>query len=372
MDIVRIGVIGCGGMGRNHMKSIAENPRLKLTAVSDSFEPNLTASAEQYNARAFPDAQEMLASGLIDAVLIATPHYFHPPLTIAAMRRGIHVMCEKPLAVTVKAAEQVVDEAERHPDLKFALMFQVRTAPKFRRAKQIIESGELGELHRVHWTITTWFRTQAYYDSGSWRATWEGEGGGVLLNQCPHNLDILWWLTGLPSRIHAHIGIGKYHKIEVEDEVVAYMEYPNGATGLFVTSTGESPGTDYFEIIGDKGKLVIGAKTLELHRNAVSMKEFRDTSAARMAKVECVKEVIEPEGESAGHHAIWANFADAIVDQKPLIAPGVEGIHSVELVNAMLMSGLQGQPVDLPIDREGYEQLLQGLIEKSRAKKTKV
>jgi predicted dehydrogenase len=268
------------------------------------------------------------------------------------------------VAVTAKAAAEVNEIARKHPKLKYGVMHQMRTAPKYVKAHQIIQSGQLGEIVRVQWTITTWFRSQAYYNSGSWRATWEGEGGGVLLNQCPHNLDILYWLTGQPKRITANLTLGKYHDIEVEDDVTAIFEYPNGATGVFITSTGEAPGTDYFEIVGDRGKLVIG-KDLEFHETDVSTRIFIKNSGSKFGGIGVTRHVISPP-DGGNHRIIHQNFVDAILDGDELIAPGVEGLCSLEMINAMIMSGLTHEPVDLPMDRDAYERLLQELVEQNR------
>lgn len=368
MDKVRLGVIGCGGMGRNHMREMKNVTRLELVAGADSFAENVATAEKEFGLKGFSDGYELIKSGMVDAVLVATPHYFHPPYTIAALKAGLHVLSEKPVAVTAKAAQAMNDEAAKHPKQVFGVMYQMRTSAKYRRAKQIISSGELGEIQRVAWTATDWFRTQAYYDSGSWRATWEGEGGGVLLNQCPHNLDVLCWLTGLPSRVTAHIGLGKFHKIEVEDDVTAYLEYPNGATGVFITTTGEAPGTNYFEIIGDRGRLVIGGNYLEFSQTEGSIREYCKTNSGRM-NVPPFKTTREEFGNQVLHRELMQAFVDAILDGKAPAAPGVEGIMSVELANAMIMSGIKGKPIDLPMNRDAYDRLLKQLIKQSKERK---
>jgi len=367
MDEVRLGVIGCGGMGRSHMRQFANVPRLKFTAASDSFADNLNMVVEEYDVKGFETGEELLDSGEVDAVLIATPHYFHPTYSLAAFERDVHVLTEKPVSVTAKAAQEVNEAHAKKPHLKYAAMFQLRTLPRWKRIKQIIDSGQLGELVRIQWTATDWFRTQAYYNSGGWRATWKGEGGGVLLNQCPHNLDMLYWLAGAPSRITANISLGKYHDIEVEDDVTAFLDYPNGATGVFIASTGEAPGTNFLEIVGDRGKLTCNAKRgdfLEHVDLGYSAKEFCHSTDIRMGVPAPTQiEITTPQG--GGHGAIHENFVAAILDDEPLVAPATEGLYSVEIANAMIQSGLTGKPVDLPSDRDAYDQLLQDLIAKS-------
>jgi predicted dehydrogenase len=252
----------------------------------------------------------------------------------------------------------------------FAAMFNQRTDPYYQKIRQIVKSGELGKLLRVNWIITSWFRTQTYYDSGGWRATWGGEGGGVLLNQCPHNLDLLQWITGMPTKIRGFCDIGKRHDIEVEDEVTAFLEYPEGCTGLFVTSTGEAPGTNRLEIAGDQGKLVYENSKITYIRNEVPATEFLQTSEESFARPPVWHVEIPIRGGHGRQHAgILENFADAILMGAPLIAPAEEGIHSVELANAMLYSSLQGEPITMPLDAEAYEAKLQELIATSTYEK---
>jgi len=364
MEEVRLGVIGCGGMGRNHMRQFAEIPRLKFTAASDSFAANLKLVTEEYGVQGFESGEELLDSGLVDAVLIATPHYFHPQYSKAALERGIHALTEKPVSVTAKAAAEVNAVAEAHPELRYAVMFQQRTQPRWKRVKQIIESGQLGNFQRMLWVGTSWFRTQAYYDSGSWRATWEGEGGGVLLNQCPHDLDMLYWLLGSPTRIHAHVNLGKFHDIEVEDDVTAYWEYACGASAVFIATTGELPGSGHWEICGDRGKLSMSEGKIEFIELSTSSRTFIKESQSGFARPEQTRILIDPKGE-AGHKQMTANFINAILDDEPLIAPAVQGLHSIEIANAMIMSGIQQTTVDIPMDRDAYDLFLKDLIEQS-------
>lgn len=368
MQEVRIGVIGCGGMGRSHMGVFKEVSRLKFTAAADGVADNLNKAVGEFGVKGFADGHELINSGLCDAVVIATPHYFHPPYAIAALRKGLHVLTEKPVAVTAKAAAEVNAVAATRPELKYSVMFQMRTVPKWAKAREIVRSGQLGRIQRVQWTVTSWFRSQAYFDSGSWRATWAGEGGGVLLNQCPHNLDLLCWVTGVPVKVRAHVALGKYHKIEVDDDVTAFFEYADGATGTFITSTGEYPGTDVFEIAGDRGRLVVSAangNVVEFHQTPVSVSEFSRTTKSMWGGPGTTKISYQcPDGGS--HKLIHQNFVNAILDNEPLIAPATEGLASVELANAIIMSGLTDKTVPLPMDREGYEAMLKGLIEKSK------
>ncbi len=365
MDQVRIGVIGCGTMARKHMGYFGRIEGLKFTAAADLDRGAAAAVADKYGVRAFTSATDLMDSGLVDAVLIAVPHYFHPEFSIGAMRRGLHVLTEKPVAVTAKDAETVNRFHADHPHLVYAAMFNQRTNPCWKKVKQIIDSGELGAIMRVNWIITNWFRTQSYYDSAGWRGTWRGEGGGVLINQCPHNLDLLQWFAGMPTRITALVGIGKRHRIEVEDEVTAIMEYANGATGVFVTSTGEAPGTNRLEIAGESGRLITdGGTKIEFIRTDVPVTEFLNTAPGRSIP-STSKATIEVASDRPEHRGILQNFINAILHDEPLIAQGEEGIHGLELGNAMLMSGLRREPVPLPTDREAFASLIANLSETS-------
>ena len=275
---------------------------------------------------------------------------------------------EKPISVHKADAERLI---AAHQDQRqiFAAMFNQRTDPCYRRIRSLVQAGELGEIRRINWVITDWFRTAAYYASGGWRATWAGEGGGVLLNQCPHNLDLLQWMFGMPQRVRAFCHFGRYHDIEVEDDVTAYLEFANGATGVFITSTGETPGTNRLEITGESGRLVYEDRKIHHWRNAVPMSAFSRTAAQAFARPENTGEVIPAADHGGQHNEVLQNFADAILAGQPLIAPAEEGLHSVELGNAMLLSTWLDQTIELPLDASRFERLLRQHIRKSSFKK---
>lgn len=368
-DKVRLGVIGVGGMGSGHAGYIkgGEVQRCELTAVCDIDPKRLDNFPDLPR---FEDSRELIRSGLVDAVLIATPHYEHTTIGIDALQQGLHVLTEKPIAVHKADAQRMID-AWQGTNLKFQAMFQMRTSPAFRKMKELIASGELGEITRVCWIATNWFRTEAYYASGGWRATWSGEGGGILLNQCPHNMDMLYWLVGAPSKISAHCGFGRKHNIEVEDEVTAYLEYPNGATGVFISSTGEAPGSNIMEICGERGKISSEGNKVRFIRNEMEMTEFSRTSTAAFASPP-VWNIEIPVGGGGDHKVITQNFVNAILDGEPLIAPAQEGIHSVEMACSMLYSAFTNAPVEFPLDAAAYEAKLKELIATSRYVKPEV
>jgi len=367
MNKVRIGIAGLGNMGKFHADYLLQGKvnRCELTAVS-STSPARLESYRQL--KTFESTEKMINSGAIDAILIATPHYQHTTLGIAALQRDLHVLVEKPISVHKADCERLID-ANKDNKLVFAAVFQMRTEPRFKKIKSLLTSRELGEITRVNWIITDWFRTETYYSSGGWRATWKGEGGGVLLNQCPHNLDILTWLVGAPSKVRGFCQLGRFHNIEVEDNVTAYLEWPNGATGVFITSTGEAPGSNRLEIVGERGKLVVENQKISFTRNETSMLEFSKTSKAGFAKPD-VWNIDVPYDTTAGqHHLLTQNFVDAILDGAPLIAPGSEGIRSVELANAILYSSLENRTIDMPLDSAAYEAKLKQLIAESKFEK---
>lgn len=367
MNQVRLGIIGVGGMGSFHANYLREGKikRAQLAAVCDIDPAKLQPFSDLPT---FTDSRELIRSGLVDAVIIATPHYFHTTIGVDALQQGLHVLTEKPISVHKADCERLI-AAHTNPKQVFAAMFNQRTDPHYQRIKKLVESGELGAVQRISWIITDWFRPDAYYASGGWRATWKGEGGGVLTNQCPHNLDLLQWIGGMPARVRAFCSFGKYHDIEVEDEVTAYLEYPNGATGIFVTTTGEAPGSNRLEIAGDRGKLVLEGGKITFVRNEVGTREFQRTTRQSFSRPPVWNIDIPVEGSGGQHQAITQNFCDAILDGTPLIAPAEEGIRSVELANSMLYSSFTNATVELPLDSKAYEQYLQKLIAESHFEK---
>ena len=368
MTTVRLGLIGLGNIGQHHAAYLAAGKinRAELVAVSDA----VPAKLEKYKPlKIFNTGEELIASGLVDAVIIATPHYQHTSLGIAALRAGLHVMVEKPISAHKADAERLIAAHRAKPGLVFAGMFQLRAEPRYVKIRSLLESGELGQVLRMSWIMTDWFRTEAYYASGGWRATWKGEGGGVLLNQCLHNLDVLQWLLGMPARARGFCQLGRFHDIEVEDNVSAYLEFSNGATGTFVSSTGEAPGSNRFEIAGTRGKLVLENNRLLFTRNEADALQFSKTAKLGFAKPEVWNVEIPFENAANGHALLMQNFVNAILQQEPLIAPGAEGIHSVELANVILFSSLLGEMIELPLDSAAYERKLNELISNSKLEK---
>lgn len=371
MDKVRLGIIGIGNMGTNHAKSLVEGmvPGMELTAIADRKEARREYCKENFPAeiQIFEEGKGLIASDVCDAVLIAVPHYQHPELTMMAFDHGKHVMCEKPAGVYTKQVREM-NEAAARSDRVFAMMFNQRTNCVYRKMHELVTSGELGAIKRVNWIVTDWYRTQSYYDSGSWRATWDGEGGGVLLNQCPHNLDMIQWICGLPSKVQAFCHIGKWHDIEVEDDVTAYLEYPNGATGVFITTTADAPGTNRFEITMEMGKLVCENDKLMLYKLSENERTFCKSAKGGFDTPECTVTEVETDGENEQHVGVLKAFAGNILHGTPLTADGIEGIRGLTLSNAMHLSSWLGHPVEIPFDEELYLEELNKRRANSRQK----
>lgn len=355
MDTVKLGIIGIGNMGTTHLKNILEGkvPELTITAVADQNESRRAWGNEQLpdSVTIFREGSELIASGVCEAVLIAVPHYQHPQLAIDAMEHGLHVLCEKPAGVYTKQVREMNDAAKKS-DRIFAMMFNQRTNCIYRKMHELVTGGELGAIKRVNWIVTDWYRTQSYYDSGSWRATWDGEGGGVLLNQCPHNMDLMQWICGMPSKVQAFCHNGKWHDIEVEDDVTAYLEYPNGATGVFVTTTADAPGTNRFEITLEMGKLVCEHDKLMLYKLSENERTFCKTAKGGFDTPECTITEVETDGINEQHVGVMKAFAGKILHNTPLVAEGQEGIYGLTLSNAMHLSSWLKKEIKLPFEED--------------------
>ena len=361
MEKVKFGIIGLGNQGSMYAAHLFAGGQIKngvVTALCDIDPKKIDAMKKRLNDDMivyFEDYRKMLDSGRIDAALIEVPHYLHPEMVIECLKRGIHVICEKPAGVYTKHVKEM-NEAAKSSNALFAMMFNQRTNCLYRKMRQIIADGGIGELQRVTWIITDWYRTQKYYDSGSWRATWDGEGGGVLINQCPHQLDLVQWVVGkLPSSVRGFCEYGKWHDIEVEDEVTAYLKYDNGATGVFITTTGETPGTNRFEVSGTGGKVVCESGTLKWYKNRQDSQVFSRSSEQGFSVPGADLMPVETDGINSQHAGIINNFANAVLGFEPLFVNGREGIAGVELMNAIELSGwLGGEEIKLPVDEELY------------------
>ena len=371
-DVIKLGVIGIGNMGSEHCRLIRGGrcPEVLLAAVADP-RADRRACAEQDlpGVRIFTDGRELIAGGCCDAVLIAVPHYQHEPLAVAALEAGLHVLCEKPAAVQADRAENMVRAAEK-AGKTLALMFNQRTDCLYRAVKRLLDSGEMGAIKRVNWIITDWYRTQRYYDSGSWRASWAGEGGGVLLNQCPHQLDLLVWLCGLPKAVTAQCYEGKWHHVEVEDDVSALLEFPNGATGVFVASTGDLPGTNRLEITCERGKLVCENGQVRVWRLNGNEREICFTSDDPWYREKAEETILQTDGENPQHAGVINAFAAHLLRGEKLVAEGKDGLRELQLSNALHLSGWTGKRVEIPADPAEFNRELAKRVANSTLRQT--
>ena len=370
MEQVRLGIIGIGGMGTEHAKGLiaGKAPEIRLTAVADIRQSRLDYAKANFpeDIRLFSDGRALIDSGCCDAVLIATPHYFHPDFVIYALQHGVHALSEKPAGVYTRQVREMNEVAARS-DKVFAIMFNQRTNCVYRKLHDMIASGELGAMKRMNWIITDWYRTQAYYDAAGWKATWDGEGGGVLLNQCTHQLDLLQWLCGMPKKVRAFCHEAKWHDIEVEDDVTAYLEFENGATGVFVTTTGDAPGTNRLELTFEMGKIVCEKDRLLFDRLSENERTFCKTCPEGFIKPDTTRIEVETDGMNEQHIGVMKAFAARILRGEKLIAEGTEGIRGLTLSNAMYLSSWLDRTVEIPFD----EDLFLSELNKRRAKSKK-
>ena len=365
MDKIRLGILGIGNQGSTYSKKILDGncPEVELVAICDCNPKRIAWAKENLDApiTCFENAEAMLDSGLINACIVAVPHYDHPKYAMACMRRGIHVLVEKPAGVYTKQVREMNEEAKKH-DVVFAMMFNQRTNHIYRKMRELVQSGEYGQIRRTNWLITNWYRPQCYYDSGDWRATWKGEGGGVLMNQCPHQLDLWQWICGMPVSVTAFCEEGKYHNIEVEDNATIFAKFENGADGVFITTTGEYPGTNRLEISGSLGKLVLENGSLKWWQLDTDERQYCFAAEENAPKPNVTCREFTQEKRS-GHQAILQNFTNALRFGEPLLAPGYDGLNQLMLQNAAYLSAWKGCTVQLPFDEGEYD----ALLEKRRA-----
>ena len=373
MNPIRTAVIGVGNMGSAHASCIAQGriDGLVLSALCDISPQRREVCRQQFpGVPCFASAQELLEANAADAVVVAVPHPSHSDVAMAVLAAGLHVLVEKPVDVRLSRAQALCDAADRSGKV-FAVMLNQRTNPLFRRAREIVQSGQLGELKRSVWIITNWYRTQHYYDSGAWRATWAGEGGGVLLNQAPHNLDLWQWICGMPQTVTAHCDVALYHRIEVEDDATILARYPNGATGAFITSTGEYPGTNRLEIAGDRGKLVLENGVLKWWRLQEPERQVCFASPENFARIPLDYGEYRPTEPETAHAGILQNWANAILRGEPLLSPGRDALNELAISNAAYLSQWTGNaPIRLPMDTAAFDEQLDRLAAGSSLKDT--
>lgn len=371
MRALKVGIIGIGNQGSAYAQYLTTHPEwdIEIVAVADTNPERLVWAEKTIpQAARFDDAVSMLDSGLIEGCMINVPHYDHPKYAIECMKRGIHVMVDKPAGVYTKQVKEMNAVADQHPEVVFGMMFNQRTTGVYRKLRELVQSGEYGALRRVNWLITSWYRPQAYYDSGAWRATWAGEGGAVLMNQCPHQLDLLQWICGMPVKVQSHVHYGKWHDIETEDDATVYMEFANGATGVFITSTGDACGSNRLEIQMDSARFIVENETLYITVYDMSEPEFTKTTAEPFSVPGFTKEEYTEDLPEMPHAVVAKAWAAKIRGEGELIADGREGLNGTMLSNAMQLSTFLGREVTLPIDDELYYAELMKRVATSKQK----
>ncbi|MBR2406605.1 MAG: Gfo/Idh/MocA family oxidoreductase [Clostridia bacterium] len=371
MAALKVGIIGIGNQGSSYAEYFTKHPEwdVEIVAVAD-INPDRLQWAEKTvpQAARFDDAIAMLDSGLLEGCMINVPHYDHPTYAIECMKRGIHVMVDKPAGVYTKQVKEMNAVADAHPEVKFGMMFNQRTTGVYCKLRELVQSGAYGELRRMNWLITSWYRPQAYYDSGAWRATWAGEGGAVLMNQCPHQLDLLQWICGMPVKVQSHVHYGKWHDIETEDDATAYMEFSNGATGVFITATGDACGTNRLEIQMDKGRFVVENDVLKIVTYEESEPEFSKRNTQPFGVPKYTTEDFKGDLPEMPHAVVAKAWVAAIRGKGEMIADGREGLNGTMLANAMQLSTFLKREVTLPIDDEVYYEELMKRVAISKKK----
>lgn len=362
INTIKLGVIGLGNIAQQHINNI-QSGAVNDCTITALCSRSPTPLADELEATHFSDYKSLIDSDLVDAVLIATPTLSHFEIAKYALKKNLHVMLEKPIGLSSFEGQDLLKYVSN--DTQFALMLNQRTDPTYVKMKAIVDSAVLGDIQRTHWTMTNWFRPEIYFQVSDWRATWKGEGGGLLVNQCIHNLDIFQWICGLPSQITAFSEFGKYHNIEVEDEVTAYLRYPNKATGVFIGSTGEAPGVNRFDIIGDRGSLHFDSGVLTQKLNDQSTAEFCYNTKDMFGMPECETSELTSSETVNQHAIIMNNFIEAIQSGTELIAPAADGLYSLDIANAILLSSWKKQSIDLPFDRDAYQAALNEKIAQS-------
>ncbi|MFI3169682.1 MAG: Gfo/Idh/MocA family oxidoreductase [Faecalibacterium sp.] len=376
MEQVRMGIIGYGNMGTAHSQGLSDGKAkgVVLAAICDISEARREAAAKAHpNVPVFASATEVIKSGLVDAIEIATPHYFHPEIAIEAFENGINVLVDKPAGVYTKQVLEMNAAAEKS-GLAFGIMYNQRTNPVYQKIRELVQSGALGEIKRINWTVTNWYRPQAYHNSSTWRSTWKGEGGGTLINQNPHQLDLWQWMFGMPSKIMSHVSFGKYYDIEVEDDVTVYLEYDNGTTGVYITSTGEAPGTNRLEIACDMGRVVVENNKITFRRNVIGERAFNETNEKLFATPEnWTCEIPVEQGVGRQHMGIFEDYANALLHGTPMLAPGKEGVNGLTISNGIHYSAWTGGWADLAnFPHDEYYRLLKERADNSIVVKAEV
>lgn len=372
-DTIRVALVGVGAMGSKYAKMIVSGQvkNMLLTGLVARKMEAKTWAATLVNGdgtcpKVYNSADEMFAhAGDFDTVLIVTPHKTHEEIAIRAFELGKHVLCDKPAGATIGQAQRMTFAAKKYNRI-YALIFHQRAYAKYRYIKQMLSCGQLGELKRALVVNSRYFRTAHYHNSGSWRSSWKGEGGGALINQGAHILDMWHWLLGMPQKLYAQIPFGKYNDFDVDDEAAISMQYKDGMTGMFILTTGEAVPQERFEIVGTKGRILLEEDTLHIYRYSKDSQEYIATEKVNSGdNMNIVEEVISFEKGKEPYVEVLENFAEAVLTENAsmLIAPGEDGVYQLMLTNGAYYSAWKDMPVELPLDTREYEKVFQEMCE---------
>ena len=353
---LRYGVIGAGVIAPLHLQAIAALDDVELAGISALDREAAAALAREAGCASFADHRELLALEP-DVVVVCTPHPSHPALTIEALEAGAHVLVEKPLAPEAREGDAMIEAADRTGRL-LGVCFQQRFRPVIAAAHGLLAAGRLGELVRVS-IVDPLYRPNAYYGTAGWRGTWEGEGGGVLMNQAPHTLDLLCHLAGPPATVWG-VSRRRAQPMEAEDTATALLEYANGALGTLAVSTTE-PGVQRIELVGDRGRIEIVGETIAFERFEPPLSEHLRTATEMFEQPAIVSESVELPPGRGDHFDVHEDFAAAIRTSAAPRVPARDALWPLELANAIVLSSHAGHAVPLPVDRDAYASLLADL-----------
>ncbi|MDD4316092.1 MAG: Gfo/Idh/MocA family oxidoreductase [Clostridia bacterium] len=367
--MVCIAVIGIGRIGSVHARNLKKGKvtGARLVAICDVQKQAYSTFCEKYGfIPCYEDYKLMLEEIKPRAVIIATEHYFHTEIAEYCIENGVDVLVEKPVGVTTEAVKKLIAVSKSHPEVKAAVMYNQRTNPLYARAKRLVKSGALGKVVRINYIITDWYRSQAYYNEGGWRASFCGEGGGALINQCIHQLDLLQWIAGMPKSVWVR-AFTKNRNITVENDVTALFRYEDDVFCSFSASTHELRGTNRLEIAGDKGRIVIDGLRMKYYAFAKSEGEINASTQNGYGAVQRKTlrysyfrfKFVARLGEQ---RKLIQNFVNSLNNNSPLLSPLTDGLNAVELINAAYLSAWENKEIAIPIDDRNYVDMLSSKI----------
>ena len=374
---MKLGIAGIGVIGESYLKLFKEG-RIKegeVAAVASRNTQRVEKILEKLNlqeVRVYGSLKEMLEKESLSGVIITTPHKLHVSMMKEALQMGVSVLTDKPLSSTRKEAEEMAVFAKDYPDLVKGVLFNKRANPIHKEIKKIIESGELGILRRALYEVTDYYRSHRYYEESGWRGTYEEEGGGVLMNQAVHQMDLLTWFTDLPKEVMAFLKEGSHRPMTTENDAYLHLFYEGGGVGHFITSTHESPGVHRLELSFDQGQILMeNEKTLKITKLQEPEEDFSRKTETLFAHVPGTLEVkeFEPLEDKEEHVRTIENFIRAIEGKEKIQSSLEEAVKSITLVNAAYLSHFTGKKGAMDFSLEEYDRELHRKIQEERALK---